>query len=368
MFFIIFEEIYYNMTKKDEIIQLFNSLPGDERNKVLKELNTQTTLDTMFIEDAPIVCCPHCDSKLFIKNGRRGDLQKYKCKSCCKVFTSRTGTSLHRLQKINKFEAYKALMLKGYFTIQQMATQIGISTQTAFDWRHKILSGVSGSDCNDKFEGITEIDDIWFLYSQKGRKGLGFSRKRGGSKRAGDNDFQAKLLITSDRNKTTDMSVVRIGRLNKSDIQRKISGRFSNESTLVSDKHRSISSFAKSEELKHVSFKASEHSAGGEFHVQNINGMASRLKGIINHTLRGVSTKYLQSYANWYKLNLKKMGTFEVDTLMTKNKKVTDLHENREAIYKWFIENFSKRTYRCPVKRTFLSKLEPEMIAKLGFI
>jgi len=60
---------------------------------------------------------------------------------------------------------------------------------------------------------------------------------------------------------------------------------------LVSDKHRSIASFAKSENLKHVSFKASEHTAGGEYHVQNINNMAAGLKAIINHTLKGVSTK-----------------------------------------------------------------------------
>jgi hypothetical protein len=43
---------------------------------------------------------------------------------------------------------------------------------------------------------------------------------------SGGNDFQAKLLITTDRDKTTDMSLVRIGRLKKSDIQRNVSGRF----------------------------------------------------------------------------------------------------------------------------------------------
>jgi len=31
------------------------------------------------------------------------------------------------------------------------------------------------------FENITEVDDIWFLYSQKGRQGLKYSRNRGGT-------------------------------------------------------------------------------------------------------------------------------------------------------------------------------------------
>jgi len=167
------------------------------------------------------------------------------------------------------------------------------------------------------------------LYSQKGRKGLDYPRKRGGNKRVGDNDFQAKLLITSDRKSNRDLSLVRIGRLKKSDIQRKISGKFSDNNTFVSDKHASIASFAKSEGIKHVSFKASEHSAGGEYHVQNVNNQASRLKGIINHSLRGVSTKYLQSYANWFKLNSSGITNIDLNEAILKNKSVCDIHKKQ---------------------------------------
>jgi len=351
------------MTVKEQILELFGKLAEPERNILLQELVRKEVSETILVEEAAILSCPHCSSKLFVKNGKRDDLQKYKCKSCCKVFTLKTGTPFHKIQKLDKFEAYKALMMDGYLPIKKIAAKVGISIQTAFDWRHKILSG-TGKE-GSKFEGITEIDDIWFLYSQKGRKGLEYSRKRGGSSRAGDNDYQAKLLVTSDRKANTDLSVVRIGRLNKSDIQRKISGRFSEDSILVSDKHRSIASFANSEGLKHVSFKADRHSAGGEYHVQNVNSMASRLKGIINHSLRGVSTKYLQSYANWVHLMSSKLTNAEMNSLMIKNKKASDMHKNRETIYKWFIENFSRRTYRCPVKRSFASAMEPNLISSI---
>lgn len=354
------------MTLKEQIFELFEKLTDTERQSLLQELNSQAVSETLFIEQAPILCCPHCDSKLFVKNGKRGKLQRYKCKSCCKVFTSRTGTPLHKIKKVDKFEAYKAIMQEGYLPLKKIAAKVGISIQTAFDWRHKILSGIS----QDKsyFEGITEIDDIWFLYSQKGRKGLDYSRKRGGSKRAGDNDFQAKLLITSDRKLNTDISLICVGRIKKSDIQRKITGRFSDNCTLVSDKHRSIASFAKSEGLEHISFKASEHTAGGEYHVQNVNNMASRLKGIINHSLRGVSTKYLQSYANWFKLNSSVLSDSEINKAISIGKNAWEIHKNREGIYKRFIENFSRRTYRCPVKRVFKSQLAPDMILKLQYI
>ena len=221
-----------------EIIRLFKSLSEKEKDKVLQDLSQTLTGETVLIEEAIVVCCPHCESKLFVKNGKRGEAQKYRCKACCRVFTSKTGTSLHRLQKPDKFELYKSLMLESYYPLKQIAKKVGISIQTAFDWRHKILSGAVKDD--KAFEGITEIDDIWFLYSQKGRKGLDYSRKRGGSKRAGDNDFQAKLLITTDRNKTTDMSLARIGRLKKADIERKVSGRFSEGCVLVSETNTGV--------------------------------------------------------------------------------------------------------------------------------
>jgi len=354
------------MTAHDEILRLFKSLSEEEKGIVLQRLHQTSTVEAIRIEEALVVRCPHCESNLFVKNGKRGEIQKYKCKACCKVFTSKTGTSLHRLQKPDKFELYKSLMLESYYPIKQIAKKVGISVQTAFDWRHKILSGTVKND--KSFEGITEIDDIWFLYSQKGRKGLDYSRKRGGSKRAGDNDFQAKLLITTDRNKTTDMSLACIGRLKKADIERKVSGRFSEGCELVSDKHRSIGAFAKSENLKYISFKASEHTAGGEYHVQNINNMAAGLKTIVNRTLKGVSTKYLQNYANWYQIRAKKVDAEVMGSMLLQNKDATSIYLNREGIYRWFIENFSKRTYRCPVKKTYQSTVDYENLGRLNLV
>lgn len=354
------------MTTKEHIIELFKNLVDSEKQDLLRELNTSNVTETLLIEEAPIICCPHCGSKLFVKNGNRSGLQNYKCRNCCRIFTSRTGTALHKIKKLEKFELYKTLMLDSYHPLKKIAKIVGISIQTAFDWRHKILSGTRIE--KDNFEGITEIDDVWFLYSQKGRKGLDYSRKRGGSKRAGDNDFQAKLLITSDRKSKKDLSLVRIGRIRKSDIQRKISGKLSEDCILVSDKHRSISSFAKSEGIEHINFKASEHTAGGEYHVQNVNNIASRLKSLINHSLRGVSTKYLQSYANWVKLKSTQKMKNKIGIDLIENKNASNIHQNREGIYKRFIENFSRRTYRCPVKKHFKHELDSDSIAKLQYI
>lgn len=354
------------MEVQAKILQLFKSLTYKEKKEVLKDLEKESTNQLNRSKDSAVSCCPHCSSELFVKNGHRGATQNYKCKSCFKVFNSKTGTALHGLHKPEKFELYKSLMLEAYYSLKQIAKKVGITVQTAFDWRHKILTAAKENDKN--FEGIVEMDDVWFLYSQKGRKGLKYSRKRGGTSRSGDNNFQAKLLVITDRNKTTDMPLACIGRLSKADIERKVSGRFSDDCTLVSDKHGSIAAFAKSEELKHVSFKSSEHTAGGDYHVQNINNMTANLKSIVNHSLKGVSTKYLQNYATWYQLMKEKIKPEELSDRLMKNKNSVQLFVNREGIYRWFIENLSKRTYRCPVKIAYASSVDQKTIGQLGYI
>jgi len=348
------------MSVQEQIKQLFESLGYDERNKVLKDLNMVNNVSNESFKDISVATCPYCRSNLLNKNGHRGTIQRYRCKACHKTFTSKSGTSLHGIKKTNEFEEYSKLMFEQYLPIKIIAKKVGISEPTAFDWRHKILGGLNASA--KEFSGITEMDDVWFLYSQKGRKGLKYSRKRGGSKRRGDNKYQVKLLITADRETNKDFSVAKIGRISKSDLERRVGGKFNESCTLVSDKHRSISAFAKSENIKHINFKSSKHTAGGEFHIQTVNNLATRMKTIINHQLRGVSTKYLQNYSNWFALKeemkLDDNKILRLREKMEQNKKAWGIYTNIEGYYKDFIENLSERTYRCPTKRNWSSTIQ----------
>ena len=205
------------MQVQDKIKKLFDMLDGTEQKKVLKQLERKNKQVSKISKSIPVSICPFCGSSDFSKNGFRGTTQRYVCKTCKKVFTGKTGTFVHGIKESKKFEQYFKLMFEQYLPLSVISEKVGISHQTAFDWRHKILSGLNIT--TDEFNGITEIDDIWFLYSQKGRQGLKYSRKRGGSSRQGDNKYQVKLLITADREKQKDMSVLKIGRISKADIQ-----------------------------------------------------------------------------------------------------------------------------------------------------
>lgn len=341
------------LSKKEQVI-LLNELRAELSVIQIAKKNRSSSSNPIALKGIEIhgnTDCPNCKSSKVVKNGKRNNIQKYKCKSCSDIFTASTGTCMHKVKKTEKFEAYKTLMFTEYLSLKEMAKAIGISSQTAFDWRHKILGGLKQEDT--KFEGITEMDDVWFLYSQKGRKGLKYSRERGGSKRRGDNDFQTKLLITRDRNTNIDMSVTCIGRIKEADIANKVGGKFSSNCTLVSDKHSSIAAFARTEQLNHVSFKAKKHTATKEHHVQTVNNNAARIKAIVDHRLRGVSTKYLQSYVNWFSIKEQKITDDALQEKLYHNRNAWELHTNFEPVYKGFIENHSKRTYRCPVLRNF---------------
>lgn len=347
------------MNIQNKIKQLFTKLDIAEQKKMLNELTRNSHPIEKAPKKIPVTKCPYCSSEKLSLNGHRGTVQRYKCKECQKIFTGRTGTFIHGIKDHKKFEQYLKLMTEQYLPIKMMALKIGISVQTAFDWRHKILSGLKNSP--DSFTGITEIDDVWFLYSQKGRKGLKFSRKRGGSHRQGDNKYQVKLLITTDRAKHKDLSVVKIGRISKTDIQGKIGGKFNESCVLVSDKHRSISSFAKSEGIAHKSFKTSKHTAGGEFHIQTVNNYATRLKKIVNQDLRGVSTKYLQNYSNWFgemeEIKNQQDGYKVIKKRLLRKKGAWSIYTNTEKSYKKFIKSHSERTYRCPTKRKWATSI-----------
>jgi len=343
------------MQIEEKIKVLFDMLNTDEQKKIIIALEKKSKRRTISVNNITVVSCPFCGSSEYSKNGCRGTLQRYKCKRCNKVFTGKTGTFIHGIKKGKKFDKYFKLMFEQYLPLEVISKKVGISMQTAFDWRHKILSGLK--TIPEEFKGITEVDDVWFLYSQKGRKGLKYSRKRGGSSRKGDNGYQVKLLMTADRDKQKDLSVVKIGRISKSDIQRKIGGKFNESCILVSDKHRSISSFAKAENIKHISFKTKSHTAGKEYHIQNINNMATRLKKVVNHQLNGISTKYLQNYSNWFgqmeEIKNETKGMQATKKKLLKSKDTWDKFVSTEKEYKEFIEKYSKRTYRCPTKRVW---------------
>ncbi len=245
--------------------------------------------------------CPHCKSKKLRANGKLKQVQRYVCNGCGKNFSETTGKVLYNLKKKDKMNAYLFCLLSGY-SIRKSAKETGISIQTSFNWRHKLLTAFNGVSA-EGFEGICESDEMFFLHSEKGNRKLQRKpRQRGGkATKRGISDEQVAVIATCDRTGNKDLKVAAMGRISKKDIDRVLKGKLSKVDTLCSDSHHSYTAFAKSEQLEHMKFNASKGQRVKDkvYHVQNVNNMDSRLRKWMGR-FNGVATKYLQNYLNWF--------------------------------------------------------------------
>jgi transposase-like protein len=128
--------------------------------------------------------CPYCGSFKYTKFGTDKGSKRYRCKECKRTFTEYTGTWVSKLHKKELTGEYLKLMSQEK-SLDKIKVELGINKKTAFDWRHKILSGIENSE-KGSFQGITESDDTFFLLSEKGTKQiLRRPRKRGGKAKQG---------------------------------------------------------------------------------------------------------------------------------------------------------------------------------------
>lgn len=250
--------------------------------------------------------CPHCKSKNIKAYGKIKDAQRYYCKDCDRQFNEFTGTALAGIHKRDKIGPYLRCMLMGY-SIRQIAKELQISPTTAFDWRHKILSGFKNVR-PERFEGILESDDVFFRYSEKGAKNFKKRnkkpRKRGENKdNPGIGKEQVAVIVSADRSGNSDMMVSVRGRIRKLDLQEGLGSMVAKVNTLCSDSHRSYGSFAKAHNLEHKQIKASkgQYARDKIYHVQSVNAMVKRFRQWLA-PFNGVATKYLQNYAHWFML------------------------------------------------------------------
>ena len=297
---------------KDTVRQYLQNLSYQERTSLLADVALSTSdsessgviLSRRELLDNKQGECPHCGHSKYVKFGTDKGAKRYRCKSCRKSFTEFSGTWLAGLHRKDKIEAYLVLMIEEK-SLDKIKEELGINKKTAFDWRHKILSSLKNID-KDTFSGITESDETFLLFSEKGKRTLTRKgKKRGGkAKKKGISNEQVAIIATADRAGQQDLSVATIGRLKKVDIEKSIGNRISDKTILCSDSHVSFKGFAIDNAIEHHTIRADlkQFVKDGIYHVQHVNSIHNRLKKWINQQFWGVSTKYLQQYLNWFRI------------------------------------------------------------------
>ena len=267
--------------------------------------------------DNKAVTCPHCSGKHIRANGKLKGVQRYVCNGCKKNFSETTGKFWYNIKKKDKLNRYLYCLLSGY-SIRKSAKETGISIQTSFDWRHKLLTSFSSVSV-EEFQGIVESDDLFFAFSEKGNRNLDRKPKKRGEKasKAGVSNEKVAVIATCDRSGNKDFKVATRGRISKKDLEKALDGKLDKAEVLCSDSHRSYGAFAKASAVEHKKFNASkgQRAVDKVYHVQNVNNMHMRLRKFMD-SFNGVATKYLQNYLNWFLVLEKiKNSTSKMDTV-----------------------------------------------------
>ena len=240
------------------------------------------------IVDLPINECPHCGSNHFVKFGKYVNVSRYRCKRCRRTFIPTSGSSIHYINKKDKFLRLFEMFNRGeLLTIKDISKKFGISILTAFDWRHKIF--IALQLVKKDYESITIANKVVFNFNEKGRRQSSRKRER----------ILAKVNLCSiTDNRLTEFKFVNIGDSIRKDFHERFACRFANKALLFfkDGEKLLVDDFKNLVKEKNSSVKIKRLEKSLKMHRYKIE----EFKEFINRFMRGVATKYLQVYANFY--------------------------------------------------------------------
>lgn len=305
----------------EDLKKEFQALPGDLQEKLLDELLQDYEMRGQVLDNAKQELetkkkrkpCPHCSSEKVYKRGKQNGTQMYQCRECKKWYSETTGTPLWDIKLKEKWQSYLRCMDRG-MSIKKIAKEIGISIQTSFDWRHKILSSLS-SFVPQALSDVVECDELELALSNKGEKKLKRKpRKRGNDfKRNEPSEESTVVQVVTAVQRTGEkyLRSVESKRLSAAEITKALDGKLTEHSMLITDKHPSYRLFAKeNQSIRHRAILSTEHvdKKDKNIHLQNVNNTHSQLRKFLL-PFNGVSSKYLQNYLNWFAYAGKLLGT-----------------------------------------------------------
>lgn len=290
---------------KDLVAQL-STLTPKQRTSILQVLEAP-------VQQAPLVIheiearigndpvCPHCRSYRIGKWGTAKGLRRFRCQECKRTFNALTGTPLAHLRKKERWDQFAACLQES-MTVRGSAAECGVHRNTTFRWRHRFLAWIRENK-PPSLHGVVEVDETFFLESQKGSRHLGRKpRKRGGkASKRGRSKEQVCVLVARDRGGLTTDHI--LPAFNAEVVEGLLGPTIDPDAMLCTDGANVYATFAKNRGLLHeaVNLSVGERVRAKTIHLQNVNGYHSRLKGWIAR-FHGVSTRWLPNYLGWRRM------------------------------------------------------------------
>lgn len=280
------------------------------RTEAISEIEARTTEDPK---------CPFCSGSQRQKWGRtRTKVQRYRCSSCRKTYSGRTGSAIGHIHRPDLFLTVMRDMLESWRprSIRRLARHLGLNKHTVWRWRMLILSALPG-DPTGIFAGIVEADETFQKESRKGSRewvryfrdpenwpepprlrwsdyrAMGIKLERGLSK------WQLPILTVADRSGSRCFQ--RLPNRRTTTIVKALAPLIPADAVLCSDGASAYATFAERIGITHfvLGSRPGTRMASPSHHIQNVNSLHARYDDFLQ-PFCGPATKYLNAYINWF--------------------------------------------------------------------
>jgi transposase-like protein len=294
--------------KVNQLIQEISSLSYSQKERLIEFLlyqweNEEELMFSIMREleavQISLPQCVHCQSEKTLRRAKIKGIQRYSCKSCGKYWMATHGTGLAGLQKIHLWQHYIGVFLKGY-SIRKAAKEVGVCIQTSFRWRHRLLASIS-CYLPQSIGGIIESTDFQLPFSRKGQRINNLSSADSGEVEVGKQPESVSVLISVCRGKQESVStVVKASSLNNIQVKRAITGKILHGSVHITKDTEPYTHCNNLEVIEHLCAKSKGKPKKRE--LVNLNTVLHYQMAFLDFLapFKGVATKYLPNYLNWY--------------------------------------------------------------------
>ena len=295
------------------IENVYDLLP-EEIEKLIKQITEALNVvkdrkntNSRFVDnEKALIVCPACHSKHIIKNGHdKNKVQTYHCKDCNKKFNACTNTLVSHVkltyeQLLTYFEC-----MDDKLSIRKTAAKMNVDKNTVFLLRHKVLDCISVIRENMKLKGTVESDETYESINLKGTKKEKmprFSKPRSsnnGNSKRGISNHQVCIASAIDEYDNFFLEIVGTGPITSTEVEKAFNQRFDGVTCLITDCKSSYEKFAKENSIRLEQVKSGTYKNDHGYSLGNINSLHSDWFTFLSK-FRGISTKHLQHYLDWF--------------------------------------------------------------------
>ena len=231
--------------------------------------------------------CPHCSSD-DVQEGAKHPSMPYRCRSCRKFFSVRTGTVMQNSNLGAKVWVWATYLLstnlKGVSSMK-LHRDLHVTQKTAWHLAHRIRE--TWKDAQGPFSGPVEVDETYMGGKEKNRHGN--KKKKVGRGVAG----KTPVVGMKDRD-TNAVSAVVVARTDQATRQGFVLEQVHPETKIYTDDHRSYDGLPNHESVKH----SVGNYLDGMAHTNGIESFWAMLKRGYHGTYHKMSDEHLGRYVN----------------------------------------------------------------------